>query len=112
MNLGWSMYEGAQCYAQPCDPAGKTMPQFEKSHRDGWCSIIAGQTYRGTCYPDIVGTHYLTDYCAHELVAVTYARGTGQPHLRRSTTSTAAARTTECRRHRRACTPIRAASSG
>jgi glucose/arabinose dehydrogenase len=70
-NLGWNMYEGTRCYASPCDSAGKTMPQLEKLHGANWCSVIAGQTYRGSCYPDIVGKHYATDYCAHELVAVT-----------------------------------------
>jgi glucose/arabinose dehydrogenase len=70
-NLGWNMYEGTRCYAQPCDAAGKIMPQLEKLHGESWCSVIAGQTYRGSCYPDLAGKHYLTDYCAHELVAVT-----------------------------------------
>ena len=70
-NLGWRMYEGDRCYEPPCDNAGKTMPQFQKLHGESWCSVIAGQTYRGSCYPDIVGKHFLTDYCAHELVAVT-----------------------------------------
>jgi hypothetical protein len=70
-NLGWSMYEGTLCYAAPCDGAGKTPPQYERTHGDGWCSVIAGQTYRGGCYPDIAGKHFLTDYCSHELVAVT-----------------------------------------
>jgi len=71
MNLGWSMYEGANCYSQPCDPAGMAMPAIQKTHSgDAWCAVIAGQVYRGSCYPDVVGTHYMTDYCAHELVAV------------------------------------------
>ncbi len=70
-NLGWNMYEGNACYQAPCDPAGITLPQYERTHADGWCSVIAGQTYRGGCYPDIVGKHYLTDYCKAELVAVT-----------------------------------------
>jgi hypothetical protein len=70
-NLGWSMYEGTKCFLAPCDGAGKLLPQYERTHGDGWCSVIAGQTYRGGCYPDIVGKHYLTDYCKAELVAVT-----------------------------------------
>ena len=70
-NLGWKMYEGDRCFAPPCDPAGKIPPQYQRTHGDGWCSIIAGQTYRGQCYPDIVGKHFLTDYCDPELVAVT-----------------------------------------
>ena len=25
--------------------------------------------YRGSCYPDLVGTYFFTDYCAHELMS-------------------------------------------
>ena len=70
-NLGWNMYEGESCFAPPCDPAGKVMPQFAINQSSGWCSVIGGQTYRGGCYPDIVGKHYFTDYCSHELRAAT-----------------------------------------
>jgi glucose/arabinose dehydrogenase len=68
VNMGWNMYEGNRCFASPCDATGKTMPVYEKTHGDSWCSIIGGQVYRGSCYPDIVGTYYFTDYCKHELV--------------------------------------------
>ncbi len=60
-NLGWSMYEGANCFRAPCTPAGKVMPQDTRSHPT-WISIIAGETYRGTCYPDLVGWHFYTDH--------------------------------------------------
>jgi hypothetical protein len=72
-NLGWSMFEGTSCCQTqddrcgvqnpgPCDPAAVIMPQDVRTQNDGWESIIAGQTYRGTCYPDIVGWHFYTDY--------------------------------------------------
>ena len=75
-NLGWSIYEGNACcdtqddnctqsgpqYA--CDPTGLVFPQEARSHNDGWISIIAGQTYRGTCYPDLVGWHFYTDHAS------------------------------------------------
>ena len=90
-NLGWNMYEGAACFSGPCDPAGKTMPQFTMPHSDGWCSIIGGEVYRGTCYTDLVGKYIFTDYCAHstvvasgtvgaltfETVSTTYIDGSG-----------------------------------
>jgi glucose/arabinose dehydrogenase len=75
-NLGWSIYEGSACCATqddrcsqsgtqyPCDPTGLVFPQDERSHSDGWISIIAGQTYRGTCYPDLVGWHFYTDHAS------------------------------------------------
>ena len=81
-NLGWSMYEGNGCCdtqadtcAQnnqnqyPCDAAGKIFPQDVRLRGPtGWASIIAGQTYRGTCFPDLVGWHFYTDYARADLV--------------------------------------------
>jgi glucose/arabinose dehydrogenase len=71
MNFGWRMYEGNNCFAPPCDASDKTMPQFAKTHEERWCAIIGGAVYRGSCYPDIAGQYYFTDYCAHELWAAT-----------------------------------------
>lgn len=78
-NLGWPMYEGDGCCATqndhcsqadplPCDPAGMTFPQDTRRHLDNWYSMIAGQTYRGSCYPDLVGYHFYTDVIADVLV--------------------------------------------
>jgi len=79
-NLGWSAYEGDACCATqadkceqsgtqyPCEPAGLVFPQDVRTHADGWFSIITGQTYRGSCYPDLVGWHPYTDYAARDLV--------------------------------------------
>ncbi|HEY5947047.1 MAG TPA: PQQ-dependent sugar dehydrogenase [Kofleriaceae bacterium] len=66
-NLGWRMYEATSCFDGPCTPTNVQMPQFQRTHDEGWCSIIGGQVYRGSCYPDLVGTYFFTDYCAHVL---------------------------------------------
>ncbi len=66
-NLGWSSYEGSSCFRMPCAPAGLTMPAHERTHAEGWCSIIGGQVYRGTCFPDLAGKYFFTDFCAHGL---------------------------------------------
>ena len=78
-NLGWSVYEGSVCCATtdykclqngaqyPCDPTGLTFPKDERTHDAGWAAIIDGYTYRGACYPDLVGWHFYTDYQLHEL---------------------------------------------
>ena len=75
-NLGWSRYEGSTCCdtatdnctqtgtQYPCDPANIVMPQDEKTHGDGWISIIAGEVYRGTCYTDMIGWHFYTDHAS------------------------------------------------
>lgn len=72
-NLGWKMYEGNACYAGPCDPAGKTFPKITKASRDQdqqgprWESITGGDVYRGTCYPDLQGWYFFTDYDANDM---------------------------------------------
>ena len=73
-NLGWSRYEGLVAYSNyPADPSGVLMPQLVKSQpnvgpSDGWESIIAGQVYRGMCFPDLVGDFYFSDYSKHPLM--------------------------------------------
>lgn len=69
-NFGWSQYEGSSCYRGPCTPEGKVMPVLEKNHifpasgGDGYCAIIGGAVYRGSCFPDLVGRYFYSDYCA------------------------------------------------
>jgi glucose/arabinose dehydrogenase len=60
-DLGWSTYEGSNCFTPPCDPTGKVFPKNERLHSAGWNAIIGGQVYRGTCYPDLVGTYFYGD---------------------------------------------------
>ncbi|MDB4963866.1 MAG: Glucose/sorbosone dehydrogenase-like protein [Myxococcales bacterium] len=74
-NLGWSVFEGNGCCLTQgdkcdqngsqaaCDMTNKVFPQNTRSHPT-WISIIAGETYRGTCYPDLVGWHFYTDHSA------------------------------------------------
>jgi glucose/arabinose dehydrogenase len=80
-NLGWSRYEGNEVYPNyPADPTGITMPQLVKSQAnvgpsDGWDSIIGGQVYRGTCFPDLVGNYYFTDITQSVLMSGRYDMG-------------------------------------
>lgn len=60
-NLGWSQYEGQNCFNQPCTVTGKSFPQDERLHSDGWTAIIGGQVYRGSCFPDLAGTYFYAD---------------------------------------------------
>jgi len=73
-NLGWSVYEGLACCRtqgdrcaqtgaqQACSTAGMTFGLDHRTHSAGWQSIIGGQVYRGSCYPDLVGWYFYTDY--------------------------------------------------
>jgi glucose/arabinose dehydrogenase len=68
-NLGWSTWEGSTCFRAPCDTTGFSFPKDERERTaTGWKSIIAGQVYRGTCFPDIVGWHFYSDNVVGGLV--------------------------------------------
>ncbi|MBX3159968.1 MAG: PQQ-dependent sugar dehydrogenase [Deltaproteobacteria bacterium] len=78
-NFGWRIFEASRCNQAPCPAqAGFTFPLDEKSRTpDGWRSIIGGQVYRGTCYPDLVGTYFYTDHFVTAMhTAVLNADGT------------------------------------
>jgi len=76
-NFGWSIYEGNTCCSaavntcqqgggspacpSPAPPSTMFAPQNTRNHPT-WISVIAGETYRGTCYPDLVGWHFYTDH--------------------------------------------------
>ena len=60
-NLGWSTYEGSSCFREPCG-GGTIFPQEERVRSTGWASITGGQVYRGSCFPDLVGTYFYTDH--------------------------------------------------
>jgi len=74
-NLGWALFEGAHNFYGGM-MTGVTSPQFEKNQTDGWRSIIAGQTYRGTCFPDLVGKFFFTDHFSRQLHTATFTGGT------------------------------------
>ncbi len=65
-NFGWHVWEGDSCYTAPCATTGFHMPQVTHTHASGWCAIIGGVVYRGSCFPDLVGHYYYTDYCLHQ----------------------------------------------
>jgi glucose/arabinose dehydrogenase len=79
-NFGWSMWEGLgtgatndpHCFGNyTCTTTGMTFPQLERTHSAGWLAIIGGDVYRGTCYPDLVGTYFFGDNTKHQLSKAT-----------------------------------------
>jgi len=76
-DFGWNVYEGDACYSPPCPgTSGFFQPAVTHTHAgDGFCAIIGGAVYRGSCYPDLIGTYFYTDYCKAELRAFTIAGG-------------------------------------
>lgn len=71
INYGWQMMEGNvpfSCSTTPgCDPSQFTAPIAFHTHKDGWCAVMGGAVYRGTCFPDLVGRYFYTDYCRTDL---------------------------------------------
>ena len=69
LNFGWDDREGAHCFEpmNGCLTAGRTEPVTEHPASDNWHSVIGGGVYRGTCFPDLVGTYFYGDYAAGEL---------------------------------------------
>ncbi len=61
-NLGWKFWEGSICYEGDCTSSQTMAPRDERLHADGWYSIIGGQVYRGSCFPDLQGTYFYTDH--------------------------------------------------
>lgn len=60
-NLGWSQYEGNECFRPPCT-VNQIAPQIARTHDEGWVTMIGGQVYRGNAFPDLVGTYFFTDW--------------------------------------------------
>ena len=71
-NYGWDVMEGMHCFgATTCDQSGKILPVFEYDHSGERCSVTGGFVYRGTDYPDYLGTYFLADFCSREVWALT-----------------------------------------
>ena len=62
------MYEGNNCFHPPCDPTGITFPVHVDTHASGACAVIGGDVYRGSCFPDLQGRYFFTDFCAPHLL--------------------------------------------
>ena len=80
INWGWNDREGNQCFrpASGCATAGRTDPVTQHTHTAGWKSIIAGHVYRGTCFPDLKGQYFYTDYYLDEIWSFNLVAGAAQ----------------------------------
>ncbi len=77
INWGWDDREGAHCFEPMagCLTAGRTDPVTEHSQSQGWRSIIGGQVYRGTCFPNLVGEYFYGDFFQGEIWAFKIVNG-------------------------------------
>jgi glucose/arabinose dehydrogenase len=76
-NLGWSYCEGNHDYGgNSCSSISSTLPIIEHPHTIAVHSVIGGQVYRGSCYPDLQGTYIYADYgFAGRLYTLVYTGG-------------------------------------
>ncbi len=63
-NFGWPFMEGSGCYepATGCETAGLVTPVIEYQHGPG-CSVVGGQVYRGSAFPEMRGIYFYSDFC-------------------------------------------------
>ena len=78
-NWGWPDREGTRCFrpATGCATANRVDPvSVHSGNPQGWTSVMGGQVYRGTCFPDLVGTYFYGDHAAGDIWAFKYTNGT------------------------------------
>jgi glucose/arabinose dehydrogenase len=65
-NYGWNIMEGSECFrAAECSQTELTLPVAEYRHVRGMeCSVIGGEVYRGSAYPDLIGVYLYGDWCS------------------------------------------------
>ena len=58
--------EGSECFrAAECSQTELTLPVAEYRHERGMeCSVIGGEVYRGSAYPDLIGVYLYGDWCS------------------------------------------------
>lgn len=68
-NFGWKNWEGRSCFDTPCPTDARVFPVDERVHAapDLFTAIIGGQVYRGSCFPDLVGTYFYADHNGGQL---------------------------------------------
>ena len=69
-NYGWNIMEGDLCFRtdRMRSRTGLTLPVAVNHSEHGECAIIGGYVYRGSVYPDLVGTYmYLGPLQRHSL---------------------------------------------
>ncbi len=69
-NYGWDCYEGNATFSDtsqvvPCGPPSNyVFPIFDYPNPAQGCSVIGGEVYRGSIYPELFGQYLFTDFCS------------------------------------------------
>jgi glucose/arabinose dehydrogenase len=89
VNWGWDDREAMHCFEprNDCLTDGRVDPVVEFNQADGWASVMGGQVYRGTCFPDLVGTYFYSDHYVGQLWAFELVGGAAQNNRQITTIS-------------------------
>ena len=74
INWGWPDREANRCFRPTtnCATAGRTEPVIVRGGTVGWTSIMGGEVYRGTCYPNLNGKYFYGEYATGQLWSFTW----------------------------------------
>ncbi len=80
VNLGWRIMEGEDCYppgTSGCNETGLTLPVdvYANPPGDEARAVTGGYVYRGSCFPDLVGTYFYGDYVTAQVWTFRYTGG-------------------------------------
>jgi len=72
-NYGWNIMEGNRCYSPSdgCNKTGLKLPLWEYGHDLG-TSVTGGFVYRGSMFPDLLGSYIYGDYGSGRIWALKY----------------------------------------
>lgn len=67
ISFGWSAWEGTRRQNTDQLPEGHLIPLYEYKHGDLGCSIVGGEIYHGSLFPELDGLYVFGDYCSGEV---------------------------------------------
>ena len=67
ISFGWSAWEGTRRQNADQEAAGHLIPVYEYVHGPIGCSIVGGETYHGSQFPQLEGLYVFGDYCSGEV---------------------------------------------
>lgn len=67
ISFGWSAWEGTRRQNADQEAAGHLIPVYEYVHGPIGCSIVGGEVYHGSQFPQLEGLYVFGDYCSGEV---------------------------------------------
>lgn len=67
ISFGWSAWEGTRRLNVDQPAAGHLIPVYEYVHGPLGCSIVGGEVYHGTLFPELTDLYVFGDYCSGEV---------------------------------------------